>query len=388
MIHLFFVLLLHSAFACNYDIGRIDSNRNGKIAVDYFLNDRHNLNPYSYFSDDLVIYYGDRTCFTQLSRMNIIDTSIAYENYFNRLQNEYGLHPIDTLRTTRYSLYITNTGLDPYPPDPQSGISGYAGDYFMALFPDVIVNIVSDPSVLIHEIGHSLLHIPQRFSWMEESICQYFAHTYVPNIRTIYDVTSSFLINNHYLNIFGRNGSTNARYNYGAFWKFIEYEYKSKRYIGNIVNNIPENTDDIWNEIARILDDCDVNLRICNSNTDPTTSTRLIVRWVMSLVQLDFWRHNQDTYNFAERYIGNNNYFDRNNLVWFNPTITDINLIDSRVEKGGFEVLSYGDYILPDTYRWRRVYITHYTDGTFKVSRFDTTDQDIRKKLIVIIRID
>lgn len=385
-----FMMSVSSNDNCNYDIGKIQNLpeviSSPKKTVDYFSDNRRGTTLYYYLSYNTVIYYGNKCCNSLLSHQNIIDTANYGDSYLAKLQKVYDLHSDPILDTTRYTLYITNTGLDPYPPDPQAGVVGYAGDYFMAMVPDSYANIINDPSILIHEISHALIHIPRPNSWLEESICEYLAHVYVPTRRTIYDTTGSFLINQHYLNIFGIQGQTINRYDYGSFWAFIVNEYKDPKNIGRIVNLLSDEssgTFDIWEVILQAI--------IYNKHVNDTCnilSTNLVVKWVMSLVQLDFWRHDTITFNAAKQYLKNNNYIDKDTLVWNKPTIDNINQINSLIGKGGFEVLPYGVYDLPIEHRWRRAYITHYNDGTFKVSRFDVDEPNIKNKLLVIICVD
>ncbi len=373
---------------CDYDIKKIINNpsllSDKKDSYDYYFSNRKYY-PHYYLTKNSVIYYGNSSCF-KVTHQNIIDVGDTYEEYLPKIEEQFALKQLDTLKYRRYAIYITNTGLHPNPPDPAVGISGYGGDYLMALFPDVVINIVSDPSVLIHEIGHSLVHLPESKIWLGESICVYIAHIFVPSVRTIYDTTFGYVIKHHYANIFGIKSQTTNKYDYGAFWKFIEYEYKNAKNLGKILYNLTDNTKDIWDHVANTLNSCEsCNMNTC-SNTSNKFSEDLIVRWVINIVQLKFWRDDEITYNSLKKYM-KTDFVDKETLVWNKPTIRDINQLNDRIEKGGFEVLPYANYILPDTYRWKKIYITHYTDNTYKVSKYDTNDKNIKIKLIAIIRV-
>jgi hypothetical protein len=349
--------------------------------IDYFKEKRNSSAPYAYFTPNAVLFYGKHACQYDVSTVDIIAGMSALETYLLKYQSDFDLRPSDQLSTTKFAVYLLQSGLNPFPPDPQPGVVGYANGEIMGLLPSVFKDTreKQDPNVIIHELGHGFFRIPQQISWLEEGICEFAIHYYMPTYPGIYDATMSFLFTYPYINIFGTLTKVGHKYDIGAFWAFISRYYGGPRTIGRISTSaFNANGSDVWHMIANHL---------------KTTDGDLIEKWVTSLVQIGFWRNDTIRYQQAKQKF-QKSPLNSTSMVWDRATMpmTDIIKIDTKIEKGGFQVIPLqvtSTQTFQSTGSWRYIYITHYRNGKAVVTKKNTVEigKPVSRRYCVIIRV-
>ena len=328
-----------------------DSN---KRCVDMFETSRGCAADHKYFTPNLALYYGNK-CEQNVTEQIMIRTLKVIEDYLVRIPNDFGITMNKEYQQQRFTVYMTNSGLHPNPSDPGDGVAGYASDTYMALRPDIFIHSASDQAIIVHELGHALFRVTGINWGMEEGLCEFLAHHYCPECRTIYDVTKSFIVQEHYRNIFSDKSRKDHAYDIGAFWVYINYKYGSKM-LGQIADvGLSQSKVDAWNCVASHLSIRDADL---------------IMAWVASLLTMEFWKCDAITKKYMQEYLGSNPTPLSKTYNWMKPTLSDISAIDNRLEKGGFEVLEYIDGLESKIVSKKNLgflLLCHYDDGTSSV---------------------
>lgn len=355
-----------------YDIGQvmqsIESKQSTKSYKDVWEAVRKCKAPYCYLTPNCAIYYGSK-CISNITHEQIINVMSLLESYIQRIETDFGLSRMpELLKSQRFIVYLSHSGLAPGPQDPGDGIAALANEYTMILTPEIFTNIKNDESYLIHELGHALYHVPGKSLWLEESLNEYMVHYYIPSYVCIYDALNGFILKTPWVNIFSdANRQSLNRYDFGAFWAFVAYTYGAPKVVGDIADyafhkvSDPSNKvyPDYWEVIAQYL---------------KISYTELITSWIESLMQLKWWRDNPEIFKLVSSRFGKTTPFDKKTLVWNKPTVASVQefVKNNRIEKGGFEVLPFQENILqalPQDRKWTIIYITHFTDRSTIVSR-------------------
>jgi len=368
---LFLLFATECSSTCSRDIGQVSFQNQTqnvqypKRIVDYYQEKRHSPSPYMYISKNVVTFYGNRTCDPSFTTKDIITGVNAFEKYFVQMQLDYHVKSIEDLRATYFSLYVSHTGLDPNPEDLVNGVVGASNECIMILLPNVMKFADTDPSTIIHELCHGLLHIYGPLYTLGEGVCEYTINHYMPSYPLMYDQTKELILSQPYLNIFGSKvQSTSLRYDTSAFWSFIAFSYGAPT-VGMLTTHALSSSVslDPWQTIATFLH---------------TSETNLIINWVGQMIQVQFWRKIPAAYNMMRVKFAQGTPLHPINLVWNKPTTKEIT---HRVEKGGFEVLECDrNQTYVNTVQWQHLYIYQYSDQTASVVK--TSSKYNQKKIV------
>jgi hypothetical protein len=367
------------AAACTLDIGYIKSDQGKKQVIDYYKSQRTYDAPYVYYTQNAALFYGNHIC-QNITKGDVLAGMNAFETYFTKYQSDFMVKPSNQLLTTKFAMYLLQSGLNPFPPDPQQGVVGYSNGEIMGLLPDVFKSVSqnNDPNVIIHELGHVFFRIPQKNVWLAEGLAEFAIHFYLPKYSGIYEATKNFIFTHTNINIFGTQVKENHKYDIGAFWAYFANSHGGARAIGSVATSaFNGNQTDVWHIIAAYIN---------------TNDADLIVDWVSSLLQVNFWKTDQTKITQARLYL-KNSPLDPSNLVWSKTTISTIDFakLKSSVEKGGFQVAKWDGpkKTLSSTTMWRYLYITQYTDGSATVTKKDTITigKRVKGRFCVIIRV-
>lgn len=371
------------------DLGEIvphPQSNNKLLLVDAYNNRNKPVN-YVYFSRTMALFYGNNIKQTSppITRQHLIDLMDVIENIFDQMEKDFGLSRNSELKTRRYAVYVSHSGLNPFPPDCGVGIVGYAGPLHMVLIPDVILNAKKDATTIIHETGHALL---QPSMWLQESICESLAMFYMPTYVTVYDTAKSYIMRFHYRNILSEQSELfENRYNMGAFWVFICQTFGPKAVSAALLScrnaSRVQGGKDYWDCIAECF---------------KMSVQDFILSWVISLLDVSFWKKGQYATSeikqmMASRFGGKDGKYDRNLLCWNNVTCKSVQDVGIRIEKGGFEVLAYIPGIeseiaklLLNNIKYQLCYIQFNTNNQYTISQ-TLNLTDIKQSFIVIIRV-
>jgi hypothetical protein len=366
---------------------KTNTDGKNKTIIDYHEKQRQCKAPFMYVTPNCVLFYG-KTCDRPVISKHLVQTMNVIEKYLACIETDFGIKRVTDLDTRRFTVYLSHSGLDPYPADPGVGIIGYANEYEMTLIPDIFMNARTDPSMIIHELGHALFHVNGYPGWLEESLNEYMAHFYVPKLCTIYDVTRGFVINKHFQNILGvKTQQSDDRYNFGCFWAFIADTFGGNKVVGAIADHA----------FKSVNGSVDANLWACIAQYLCIDENDLIMRWVDSLLQVKFWQSNPIIFDIVKRNFKNQTSLNPRTLTWEKPTTTIDelkNMFLTRVEKAGFEVVLHSDKLdaiineLP--FKCGIIRVTHLQDGRAIVSHepYVVNGMEvIRKRMCAIIRL-
>ena len=380
-----------------YDIGTIPSSINALIATqpaksykDVWEAVRKSKAPYCYLTPNCALYYGNK-CIANVTKDQVIEVMNLLENYIQCIETDFGLRRMpELIKSQRFIVYMSHSGLAPGPQDPGDGIAALANEYTMILTPEIFMNIKNDKSYLIHELGHALYHVPGKSLWLEESLNEFTVHYYIPTYVCIYDGLNGFILRSPWVNIFSDTTRQSFnRYDFGAFWAFIAYTYGGPKTVGDIADyaftKVSDPNSKVYPDYWEVIADY---LKI--------TSQELIMTWIESLMQLKWWRDNPAIFKLISSRYGKTTPFNPKTLVWNKATVASVQDLakNNRIEKGGFEVLPYQPNIVQallqqpelQNKKWTALYITHFTDASTPplVSRNDTIPPTLIPKLRLV----
>ena len=353
--------------------------------LDPYAAGRKTSPPYTYLSRTMALYYGRE--FTQqqalMTPQLLVDLMEIIENTFDRMERDFGVSRNPALRKTRYSVYVSHSGMNPFPPDCGPGVVGYAGQDTMVLIPDAIVEatIRKDISVIAHETGHAMWKAP---GWIQESLSEFASIYYMPSYVAPYDTANAYLVQQQHRNCFSPDAEANHRYDIAAFWSHIASKYGGAKTVGVLSQSAP------WVDFGSAAGKKDAWQ--CVADALKVSVADLIVGWVVDLLTLGFWKKDASpevrailTPRFA---AGKNASYDKVTLCWNRVTCSSLDAIGrGRIEKGGFEVVKYADGIAAS--------VAKAVGGAFRYELVSLTSDAARRadpidaaaKLVAIVRV-
>ena len=350
-----------------YDIGFIPSPLQPSIlkAQDDYQAARGFPAPYKYETSNIVLYYGNR-CITNPTHQQIINTVNTISEYFPKIIKDFDLTLFDVFKTTRkFPVYMLNSGLDPSPQDPASGIVGLASEYVAMFVPDIFkYNTDESKDVIVHELGHTLFHVKNNY-WFEESLNEFMAHYYFPALEHAYFNFYNTLVPKSWLNPFGDTARTTTLYNYAALWRFICNNYGGPVVVGNIADfGIGQGAlATTWDDLANYI---------------KVPLSEILTNWLENLMTMRFWTYDA---TMKTALIRMRNIFattaphNTTDFIWTKPTCTTLSTSVARLEQCGFDVIAYTPNLenqLPATKLWSKVWVVNDPNGRY-VSRTKPT---------------
>ncbi len=309
----------------SYDIGQINDLVTVPVAdkqktIDTFQQRRGFPAKYRFFSQNVVCYYHDKSI-APLKTSDIIQTIRVIEEYIPKIGSTLHLTQPAIAQGKRFALYLSSTGLSPEPGDCVNGVVGAGNENIMILHPDVIRNIITDVTIIIHELGHGFFRVGGNQTWVEESLCEFLTWYFVPSYQAFYDTTLDAVFKKSWINPLSKtNNNNNDKYKVAAIWAFVAKEYGIDR-LGDIANNALTSQDPNIHDFELVANY--VNVR----------PQDMALRWALACINLRFFSDVHKPYlkNLSTGW----------NISSFNYTpATDSSSVDlaTRTERFGFEV--------------------------------------------------
>jgi hypothetical protein len=211
-----------------------------------------------------------------------------------------------------------------------------------------------------------LFHVDSAALWLEESLNEYLVHHLCPDFDSTCVRANGYLYATPRFNVLGDNTRNNRRYDVAVFWKFVAWRYGGGTAAG------PKLVGDIADFAFK---NCAGDMVIALAAYMKIPLAVLHRDWIQASLDLAFWRADPVAWAVAKKVFGNTkkpSAFDPKSMAWFRPTCATADEAAKRLEPMGFEVMDITGATAPLSAlgirdAWTRVFVTHYTDGSYAI---------------------